>query len=116
MTESPNKPEKTVLDMIKVIIGEQFLNSDCENAITVALNPTTMLVGLNHKSAIDKLHAMSTEDHWNRMKVGSRFADSGHGGNLAAHLPDHGCGFAFEAATRWLRLTWAGGGRDDMGD
>jgi hypothetical protein len=26
------------------------------------------------------------------------FVDSGHGGNLAAHLPDPGCGFAFEAA------------------
>ena len=71
MTESPNKPEKTILDMIKVIVGKQFLKSDCEKAITVALNPTTMLVGLKHKSAIAKLHAISTEDHRNRMKVGS---------------------------------------------
>ncbi len=71
MTESPNKPEKTVLGMIKMIAGAQFLNSYCENAITVALNPTTMLVGLKHKSTIAKLHAMSTEDHRNRMKVDS---------------------------------------------
>ena len=71
MTESPNKPEKTVLGMIKMIVGAQFLNPDCENAITVALNPITMLVRLNHKSAIAKFHAMSTEDHRNRMKVGS---------------------------------------------
>ena len=42
-------------------------------------------------------------------QFGSMFADSGHGGNLAAHLPDHVCGFAFEAATRWLRLAWVRG-------
>ena len=46
-------------------------------------------------------------------QFGSMFADSGHGGNLAAHLPDHVCGFAFEAATRWLRLAWAGLERGD---
>ena len=46
-------------------------------------------------------------------QFGSMFADSGHGGNLAAHLPDHVCGFAFEAATRWLQLAWAGLERGD---